>query len=52
MKNKDCDIISTKVVKEKRFEIIDGYLIKYYATNKTVWSEGKMIEDQSHSYWQ
>lgn len=52
MENKNCDIISTKVVKEKRFEVIDGYIIKYHANNKTVWSKGKMIDGQPHDYWQ
>jgi antitoxin component YwqK of YwqJK toxin-antitoxin module len=52
MRNKDCDSIPEGKIKEKRFEIIDGFLIKYHANNVTVWSKGKMIDGHSHGYWQ
>jgi len=52
MKNKDCDSNSERNVKEKRFEIIDGFLIKYHANNKTIWSKGKMVDGQPHGYWE
>jgi antitoxin component YwqK of YwqJK toxin-antitoxin module len=52
MKNNDCDSNTEASVNEKRFEIIDGFLIKYHANNETIWSKGKMVDGQPHGYWQ
>lgn len=52
MKNKDCTSKPEGNIKEKRFEIIDGFLIKYHANNETIWSKGKMVDGQPHGYWQ
>ncbi len=50
--NKKCDIVANKSVKEKKFEIIDGYVIKYHANGKTPWSKGKMANDMPDGYWE
>ena len=52
MENKKCDLIQTKVVKEKKLEVIEGYTIKYHANGTTVWSKGKMVNDQPEDYWE
>ena len=40
------------MVKEKKFEIIDGYTIKYHANGTTRWSKGKMVDGQPDGYWE
>jgi antitoxin component YwqK of YwqJK toxin-antitoxin module len=52
MNNEKCDLIHPNGVKEKKLEIIDGYTIKYHANGKTMWSKGKMINDQPEGYWE
>lgn len=52
MDNEKCDLIHTNGVKEKKFEVIDGYTIKYHANGITIWSKGKMVNDQPEGYWQ
>jgi len=39
-------MVPPKGVKEKKLEVIDGYTIKYHANGATVWSKGKMVDDQ------
>lgn len=39
-------------IKQKKFEVKDGYTIKYHANGKTKWSKGKMIEGVPHGYWE
>jgi len=37
---------------DKKNEIIDGYLIKYHANGKSVWSKGKINDqEQPEGYW-
>jgi len=52
VKNEKCDLTYANGVKEKKFEVIDGYTIKYHANGKTVWSKGKIIEDIPEGYWE
>jgi len=38
---------------EKKSEVVDGFLIKYHANGKTVWSKGKINADnQPDGYWE
>ncbi|HWQ41945.1 MAG TPA: hypothetical protein VN456_07905 [Desulfosporosinus sp.] len=46
MENEKCDLIHPNGVKEKKLEVIDWYTIKYHANGTTVWSKGKMVNDQ------
>ncbi|WP_147533323.1 hypothetical protein [Bacillus marasmi] len=52
MEKEKCDLIHPNGVKEKKLNVIDGYTIKYHANGKTIWSKGKMIEDQPDGYWE
>ena len=52
MNQKECDIIHSNGVKEKKLEVIDGYTIKYHANKNTIWSKGKMINDLPEGYWE
>jgi antitoxin component YwqK of YwqJK toxin-antitoxin module len=52
MENDRCDIIHQNGVKEKKLTVIDGYTIKYHANGKTMWSKGKVIDDQPDGYWE
>jgi len=52
MEDKICDLGQPKGVKEKKLEVIDGYTIKYHANGATVWSKGKMVDDQPEGYWE
>lgn len=52
MKSQNCDIAHPNGVKEKKLEVIDGYTIKYHANGKTIWSKGKIINDQPDGYWE
>ena len=36
----------------KKAEVIDGYLIKYHASGKTIWSKGKTIGGLPDGYWE
>jgi antitoxin component YwqK of YwqJK toxin-antitoxin module len=36
----------------KKSEIKDGFLIKYHANGKTVWSKGKIKDGQPDGYWE
>ena len=36
----------------KKTEIVDGFTIKYHANGKTIWSKGKIINDQPDGYWE
>lgn len=38
--------------KEKKQEIVDGLTIKYHANGKTIWSKGKVVDDQAEGYWE
>lgn len=48
---KDCSAKEPSGLKEKRIEIIDNYLIKFHDQSTTVWSKGKMVNDQPDGYW-
>ncbi len=52
MANKECDLIHENGVKEKKFEVIDGYTIKYHANGNTPWSKGKMMDNLPDGYWE
>lgn len=52
MDNEKCDIIHPNGVKEKKMEVVDGYIIKYHANGTTPWSKGKMLLDQPDGYWE
>jgi len=52
MDNEKCDLIHLNGVKEKNFEVIDGYTIKYHANGTTVWSKGKIVNGQPEDYWE
>lgn len=51
MNNENCDVTG-KNVKEKKLEIIDGFTIKYHANGKTMWSKGKVVNEQPEGYWE
>lgn len=38
--------------KPKKSEIVDGVTIKYHANGKTIWSKGKVKENQPDGYWE
>lgn len=52
MKDENSDLKPAKNVKEKKQEVIDGVTIKYHANGKTIWSKGKVIDDQPEGYWE
>ncbi|XKE95462.1 hypothetical protein LG326_03765 [Metaplanococcus flavidus] len=52
MKDENCDLKQTKSVKEKKLEVIDGVTIKYHANGKTIWSKGRIIDEQPEGYWE
>lgn len=52
MKKDACDLIRTANLKEKKFDVIDGYTIKYHANGKTMWSKGKMVNGNPDGYWE
>jgi len=37
---------------DKRQKIIDGFTIKYHANGQTIWSRGKMVDEQPDGYWE
>jgi antitoxin component YwqK of YwqJK toxin-antitoxin module len=39
-------------MKPKKTEIINGFTIKYHANGKTIWSKGKILNDQPDDYWE
>lgn len=52
MKDDNCDLKPSKAVKEKKLEVVDGVTIKYHANGKTIWSKGKIIDEQPEGYWE
>lgn len=40
------------MIKQKKEEIIDGVTIKYHANGKTIWSKGKVVNDNPDGYWE
>lgn len=38
--------------KEKKFEVVDGYTIKYHANGVTRWSKGKFEDGIPVGYWE
>ena len=52
MDDESCDLVKPNGVKEKKFEVLDGFTIKYHANGATVWSKGKMVADQPDGYWE
>ena len=50
---KNIEIISPKrKVLPKKSEMIKGYLVKYHANGKTIWSKGKLKNSKPEGYWQ
>lgn len=43
---------TSKKVPAKKFEVIDGYTIKYHANSKTPWSKGIMLDGKASGYWE
>jgi antitoxin component YwqK of YwqJK toxin-antitoxin module len=41
-----------KKVPVKKFEVIEGYTIKYHANGKTRWSKGMMVDGKPNGYWE
>jgi len=39
-------------IKPKKSEIINGETIKYHANGETIWSKGKVMNDQPEGYWE
>ncbi len=52
MANDKCDLVPSSKVKQKKMELIDGFTIKYHANGNTMWSKGKLVEDQPEGYWE
>lgn len=52
MNDENCDLKQAKSVKEKKLDVIDGVTIKYHANGKTIWSKGRIIDDQPEGYWE
>jgi hypothetical protein len=50
MDNENCDLIHPNGVKEKKLEVIDGYTIKNHVSGKTIWSKGKIVNNQPEGY--
>lgn len=38
--------------KPKKSEIIDGVIIKYHASGKTIWSKGRLVNGKPEGYWE
>jgi hypothetical protein len=38
--------------KPKKFEIIDGFTVKYHANGLTRWSKGKVIDGHAEGYYE
>lgn len=38
--------------KPKKFEIIDGFTIKYHANGVTRWSKGKVVDGYTEGYYE
>ena len=36
----------------KRSEVVKGFLIKYHANGRTMWSKGKIKNGQPEGYWE
>lgn len=51
MSNKS-EKINPKSIKQKKIEVVDGYTIKYHASGETIWSKGKIVDDQPEGYWE
>lgn len=41
-----------RAAEPKKFEIIDGFTIKYHANGATRWSKGKIVDGQPDGYWE
>lgn len=41
-----------KKIKPKKSEIVNGETIKYHANGKTIWSKGKILNEQPQGYWE
>ena len=52
MEKNNSDIVISNKLKEKKFEVIEGYTIKYHANGSTIWSKGKVVKDQPDGYWE
>jgi antitoxin component YwqK of YwqJK toxin-antitoxin module len=44
--------MTNKNIFNKKTEIIDGYIIKYHANGKTIWSKGKTQGGLPDGYWE
>lgn len=36
----------------KKELVLDGYTIKYHANGRTIWSKGKITNNQAQGYWE
>lgn len=52
MNKEKCDLVHPNGVNEKKMEVIDGYTIKYHANGNTIWSKGKIVNDNPDGYWE
>ena len=52
MDSKKCEPKKSTGYKDKKAEIINGYTIKYHANGSTVWSKGKVVNEQPEGYWE
>lgn len=52
MKEENYDLKQSDKVKQKKLEVVDGVTIKYHANGKTIWSKGRILDDQPAGYWE
>ncbi|MGO4543386.1 hypothetical protein AB4Z29_01120 [Paenibacillus sp. 2TAB23] len=52
MENEKCDLTPKSAVKQKNVDVINDYTINYHANGKTMWSKGKLMDDQPDGYWE
>lgn len=42
----------TKISRQKKSEVVDGFTIKYHANGTSIWSKGKIIDGKADGYWE
>ena len=50
--NESCDLTPKSKVPAKKMEVVDGLTVKYHANGTTIWSKGRMVDDQPDGYWE
>jgi hypothetical protein len=50
----ECNLclLAPKNIKPKKYEMIDGFQIKYHANGITRWSKGKLVNGLPDGYWE